>query len=285
MQKFILFFGCAIFINQLSAQTYISDSIKHEGIDRDYILYIPAIYDGSEVVPLLLNLHGYSSNNFEQYFYGDFKQIADTANFIMVLPNGLYDEFGFRRWNCFQADGIGVDDVQFLSNLIDTISADYNIDANRIYSTGMSNGGFMSYTLAGELSNRIAAVASVTGSIHKDRFPALDPQHPTPVMEIHGTADFTVPYNGSSDFIGVDSVINYWVGINNCDTDPEFIEVENISITDGCTAEHYIYTGGDNNANVELFKIINGGHTWPGTAFTYIGVTNLDINASKEIWN
>ncbi|MFN0276440.1 MAG: T9SS type A sorting domain-containing protein [Chitinophagales bacterium] len=269
------------------AQTSFSDSIIHEGDYRDYIIYIPGIYDGSEAVPLLLNLHGYGSNSFEQLYYADFKPIADTANFIMVLPNGSFDPFfpSARFWNCFIADDIGVDDVQFLSNLIDTISANYNIDQNRVYSTGMSNGGFMSYTLAGELSNKIAAVASVTGSIDKDRFAAYDPQHPTPVMEIHGTGDFVVPYDGSFDFKPIEEVIDYWISINNCNPDPEIIPVENTSTTDGCTAEHYIYSGGDNEANVELFKVIGGGHTWPGTAFFYFDVTNLDFNASKEIWN
>lgn len=278
----ILLFCCSCL--QVFSQATITDSILHEGVYRDYFLYVPAIYDDSQPVPLLLNLHGYSSNNFEQYVYADFKPIADTANFIMVLPNGTFDGFGFRFWNCFTEDGMGVDDVQFLSNLIDSISAEYQIDANRIYSTGFSNGGFMSYTLAGELSNKIAAVASVSGSIDKDRFPALNPQHPIPVMQIHGNADFTVPYNGTTDFLDVDSVINFWVTFNHCNPEAEYIEVPDINTSDLCTAEHYIYKGGDNEADVELFKIIDGGHTWPGTVFSYIGVTNQDIFASNEIW-
>lgn len=285
MKKISTFlFSVSVVVN-LYSQTSIEDSIFFDGMYRNYILFVPAAYDGSQPVPLVLNLHGYGSNAYEQFFYADFKPVADTANFLVVHPDGTKDGFGLQFWNCFGPDDTGVDDVQFLSDLIDTISAAYNVNANRIYSTGMSNGGFMSYTLAGELSNRIAAIASVTGSIDVERFPAINPQHPTPVMEIHGNADFVVPYDGNSDFMAIESVIDYWVVSNNCSPTPEILEVENISTTDGCTAEHYIYSGGDNNANVELFKILGGGHTWPGTVFTYFGVTNLDINACKEIWN
>jgi polyhydroxybutyrate depolymerase len=267
------------------SQVSFSDTIIIGGVSRDYLLYVPAVYDGTEPVPLLLNLHGYGSQAFEQFYYADFKPIADTANFIIALPNGTFDGFGLRYWNCFTSDGIGVDDVQFLSELIDTISAAYNIDANRIYSTGMSNGGFMSYTLAGELSNRIAAIASVTGSIDLDRFPAFDPQHAMPVMEIHGTADDVVPYDGTADFMAVSDIVEYWVDHNNCITEPSIFEIEDINIFDGCTAERYVYSGGINNADVEHYKILGGGHTWPGTAFFYLGVTNLDFNASKVIWD
>ncbi|MBC8173069.1 MAG: T9SS type A sorting domain-containing protein [Chitinophagales bacterium] len=288
MKKYFIFFIVILCgVRVLRAQTELDDSIFSGGIYRDYRLYIPDTYIAGEEVPLLLNLHGYSSNNLSQEFYGEFRPIADTANFIIVLPNGTYDpDFPiFRYWNCFTAAGSGgVDDVQFLSDLIDTLMNEYSIDANRIYSTGMSNGGFMSYALACELSERIAAVASVTGSISKARIGSCDPQHPTPVMEIHGTLDGTVPYNGSDIFLPIDSVVKYWVNVNNCNPEPEVIEVPDINMGDGCTATHFIYSGGDNNARVEHYRINNGGHTWPGTLIT-IGTTNKDMSASKEIWN
>lgn len=269
----------------LFSQMTILDTIESGGLERNYRLYIPTAYDGSTPVPLVLNLHGYSSDAFGQDLYANFRVIADTANFIIVLPNGTLDGLGLRYWNCFIQTGIGVDDVAFLSELIDTISANYNIDANRVYSTGMSNGGFMSHTLACELSNKIAAIASVAGSIDEDRLPACDPQHPMPVMQIHGTEDETVPYDGNFDFIPVESVIEYWTAFNNCDAAAEFTAIPDVVTSDSCTAEHYVYGGCDENINVELYKIIDGGHTWPGTALTFLGVTNLDINACKEIWN
>ena len=102
-------------------------------------------------------------------------------------------------------------------------------------------------------------------------------------MQIHGTNDATVPYAGSSTMSPIDSLIKYWVTKNNCNPVATFSNVPNISLTDGCTAEHYKYNSGTSGSTVEFYKIINGGHTWPGFPFGGAG-TNLDINASKEIW-
>lgn len=266
------------------AQVTIVDSIMAGGIYRNYRLYVPAVYDDATAAPLMFNLHGYTSDAFGQSLYANFNPIADTAGFLTVIPNGTLDAFGLRHWNCFNAPGTGVDDVAFLSALIDSIDAEYNIDLNRVYSTGMSNGGFMSHALACELSNRITAIASVTGSIDEDRIDYCDPQHNTPVMQIHGTDDGTVPFEGGFGFMPVDSVVKFWVEQNHCDATPTFTEIPDIVPSDLCTAEHYVYGGCYKNINVEFYKIIDGGHTWPGTAITFLGVTNLDINACKEIW-
>ena len=144
-----------ILANALSAQTTILGSIQSGGLTRDYRLYRPAAYTGNTPVPLIINMHGYTSNSLEQEFYGDFRSIADTANFLIVHPNGTLDNQGNRFWNTF-GTGSTVDDVAFISDLLDALQATYNIDPQRIYSTGMSNGGFMSYTLACELNDRIA---------------------------------------------------------------------------------------------------------------------------------
>lgn len=281
LRLFIILFATTFSLN---AQVTIIDSIFTGGLYRNYRLYVPAAYSEDTPAPLLFNLHGYTSDAFGQSLYANFNNIADTAGFLTVLPNGTIDAFGNRYWNCFIAPGTGVDDVAFLSDLIDSLSLSYNIDLNRVYSTGMSNGGFMSHALACELSNRIAAIASVTGSIDEDRIDYCDPQHNTPVMQIHGTADGTVPYYGDFGFMPVDSVVAFWVKQNHCFADPEFTAVPDIVTTDLCTAEHYVYSGCYDNINIELFKIIGGGHTWPGTAITFLGVTNLDINACREIW-
>jgi polyhydroxybutyrate depolymerase len=263
------------------AQTTVDGSIIHDGILRTYRVYIPAVYNPSVFVPLLFNLHGYGSNNIEQEIYGDFRPIADTADFIIVHPNGTFDFLNNRFWNTF--GGSTVDDIGFLSALIDTLSAVYTIDQNRIYSTGMSNGGFMSYDLACGLSNRIAAIASVTGSMTFAHMGLCEAQHPTPVMEIHGTADGTVPYIGNTLFVPVDTLVNYWAQFNNCSLIPSITQVPDSDTLDGCTAELYIYDDGDWGSRIELYKIIGGGHTWPG-APVIVGVTNMDFSASSEIW-
>ena len=148
-------------------------SIVHDGIQRDYRIYVPSIYDGSMEVPVVFNIHGYGSNAFQQEAYGDFRPIADTANFILVAPDGTLDNSGTAFWNAFGSPTETVDDVGFISALIDTLAEDYSINLNRVYSTGMSNGGFMSYKLACGLSSRIAAIASVTGAMIDPAFLAI----------------------------------------------------------------------------------------------------------------
>lgn len=265
-----------------TGQQTINASIIHDGLQRDYILYVPAKYTPGTPVPLILNFHGYTSNAFEQMFYGDFRPIADTAGFIIVHPMGTVDLLGNTHFNVGWGTST-VDDLGFASDLIDTLSAAYSIDQDRIYSTGMSNGGFMSYLLACELSDRIAAIASVTGTMNVNQPPMCSPTHPMPVMEIHGTADDVVPYEGNILFGTTPTAIAYWVSYDHCQTPPSITSIPDTDTADGCTAEHHVYVNGDNGSSVEHYKIIGGQHTWPGSAFGGVG-TNQDIDASKEIW-
>jgi polyhydroxybutyrate depolymerase len=253
----------------------------HDGLTRSYTLYIPASYTPGTPAPVVLNFHGYTSTAFEQFYYGDFRAIADTAGFLIVVPMGTLDATGTTYWN--SGWGGTVDDIGFTSALIDEVAATYSVNLDRVYSTGMSNGGFMSYTLACSLSNRIAAIASVTGTMNEGQNQTCNAQHPTPVLEIHGTADATVPYNGNLFMEAIPNVLSYWVSFNNCNTTPVVTDVPNTNLTDGCTAVHYVYSGGTNGVDVEHYEIIDGGHTWPGSIFT-VGVTNYDFNASKKIW-
>jgi polyhydroxybutyrate depolymerase len=225
----------------VSAQSTITGSFVHGGLTRNYRIYIPAAYTQGTPVPVVFNLHGYGSNMLEQEQYGDFRAIADTANFIIIHPNGTPDGSNELNWNSFGLTT--VDDVGFLSRLLDTVMANYSVNPARVYSTGMSNGGFMSYHLACNLSNRITAVASVTGSMTIANMNACSPNHPTPIMQIHGTADGTVPYLGNSFMVAIETLVTNWVNENNCNATPITINVPNISTTDGCTATHYTYTG------------------------------------------
>jgi len=286
MKKHLIAFTIILFTFSFYAQTTIIDSIKSGGIYRNYRLYIPALYTGASARPLIINMHGYTSNALQQQYYSNFAPIADTANFLMVFPNGTKDGSGTTFWNA----GIGssVDDIGFLSHLIDSLKLQYNINLNRVYATGMSMGGFMSHTLACELSNRITAIASVTGSIFTTQYGSYcHPTRPIPVMQIQGTADATVPYAGSTSqyMAPIDSVVNYWVTKNNCNPTAAFSNVPNTNTTDNCTAEHYVYSGGNLSSTVEFYKIIGGGHSWPGAPYNIPGInTNQDFTASKEIW-
>ena len=272
---------------QANSQTNNTYTITSGGVARTYILYVPAAYNPLKPTPLVIEFHGYTSNDSQQEYYGDFRGIADTANFIIALPQGLTysGSTGFANFGTVASASV---DINFTSDMIDTISAHYNINPCKIYSTGFSNGGFMSHDLACFLSARFAAIASVSGSMMASHASACNPSHPIPVMQFHGTSDVTVSYTGVGGIINsidVDSLIKRWVDINNCNTTPDFTAVPNINTTDNCTAEHYVYNGGNASSTVEFFKIIGGGHSWPGSPYPISGVnTNEDVNACKEIW-
>lgn len=264
------------------AQQTINASITHDGMQRDYILYVPAIYDGTTNVPLLFNFHGYTSNANQQLFYGDFRPIADTANFIVVHPQGTLDNTGNTHFNVGWG-GSSVDDFSFTSALLDTLISQYAIDADRVYSTGMSNGGYMSFNLACNLSDRIAAVGSVTGAMVSTTLSNCNASHTTPIIQIHGTNDATVPYNGSAWSAGIPDILNFWSTYNGCTPTPIIEAMTDTDPTDGSTVEKHSYYDNNGCTTVLHYKITGGGHTWPGAPID-IGGTNYDINGSVEVW-
>lgn len=286
--RLCLFLASFVFSLAASAQTTIVDSIQSGGIWRNYRLYLPANYNANTTQrPLILNLHGLGSDAEEQENYGDFRPIADTAGFLVVHPNGTTVN-GYTYWNV-GLNPFGANDVTFLSALIDTLSARYRVDAQRVFSAGMSNGGFMSYYLASYLSQKIAAIASVTGSISTASYPPPVPTHPMPVLQMHGTADATVPYGGGPTVfpgvssVPIDTLVNFWITFNGANASPQTTAIPDINAADGCTATRFVYTGGASGSTVEFFKITGGGHTWPGSPFPF-GITNQDFSASQEIW-
>ena len=136
----------------------------------------------------------------------------------------------------------------------------------------------MSFLLACQLSDKIAAIASVTGSMTPQTYNACNPQHPTPVLQIHGDKDGTVPYTGANWTKSIDDVLEYWVENNICNTQPTVTSIENTDTTDGSTVNHIVYSNGKNGVTTEHFKVFNGDHDWPGIW------GNMDINASIEVW-
>ena len=265
-----------------------TSTIISGGISRTYTIYVPAVYSGTIAVPLVFNIHGFSGNDTQQEQYGDFRAIADTANFIVVHPKALGT---VPSWEVFGDSTSGAADKIFLMNLLDSLEATYNIDPTRVYSTGYSEGGFMSQDLACQFSTHFAAVASVCGGMVQSHFNSCNPKHPTPFMEIHGTTDPIITYigiGGAQTCLPTDTVIKYWVNFNNCNTPATLTNLPDINILDLCTVEHYVYTSANPEGTVELYKIINGGHQWPSEVLTGgligVGNRNMDFNASTEIW-
>lgn len=260
-----------------------TDSFVYDGLMRSYHVHTPPGFSDSDTLPLVFNLHGLLMNATSQEAYSEFSPIADRERFIVVYGNGIGNS-----WNAFNIPYHGgVDDVGFLSALIDTMHKYYHINLNRVYSTGMSNGGFMSYRLACELSERIAAIASVTGSMTDSMMYYCNPSRPVPVMRIHGTNDLIVNYNGGGNILSVDTCNSFWIQRNNCTAQVDLQIIPDNVPSDNCTAEKTTRPACDNQSEVVLYKINGGGHTWPGVVDMFGGIagnTNQDFEASEAIW-
>jgi polyhydroxybutyrate depolymerase len=235
------------------------------GTTREYIIYVPENYTGTSSLPLLLSFHGLTSNMEFNFNYTNFDQLAEDENFIVVHPNGISN-----TWTVSANDDT---DINFIVTLLNQLEEDYNIESNRIYSTGMSMGGFFSFSLACRLSDRIAAVASVTGSMYQPAINNCSPVKPMPILQIHGTEDGTVQYSS------VAGLLDFWTSHNNTDDLPIIFNIPDSDTGDGSTVERFEYLNGDSDVEVQHLKITGGGHEWPG----FQG--NMDINASEEVWS
>ena len=282
----------------ISAQQTIDGSIMHDGIQRDYILYIPAIYDGNQEVPLVLNFHGFGSNANQQMFYGDFRDIADTEGFILVHPQGTTLN-GSQYWNVGSPGSSGnpVDDVGFIEALIDELANLYAINLDRVYATGMSNGGFMSGRLVCDRADVFRGAAILTAQISKDYLPLCKPSQPTAILVMNGTEDKIVPYDGGQitvfrktrgDIISTDEFIKFWKNNNNCTSKKTTVNLPN-KMDDGTTVSIEEYSNCADRGALKLYKINGGGHTWPGgrqyLGEKWIGKTSREINACEVIWD
>src|SRR6056300_170195 len=268
----------------------------HGNLLRYYYIHQPhPEAQGSSSV--LFNLHGYGSNALAQMQYGDFRDFANNKenNFILIHPQGAPLNTALTssasHWNSGGwTIGSTVDDVDFIDTIISLVSQKYNLNQNRIYSTGMSNGGFMSYHLACNLSSKIAAVASVTGSMSSETYESCNPDHPTSILQVHGSIDVTVPFQGNSalGMRSVNDVMDYWKLYNACDVDPTSIIIDYFDIE--IAVQHDTYSNCLNDVHVELYKIEGMGHTWPykgrygisATEIIWEFITTYDINGRMD---
>ena len=250
-----------------------AQTIVHDGMNREYILYVPNSYDGTSSIPLLLNFHGFGGSASQFMQEADMRSLAEADTFILVYPQGSCLD-GSSHWNPCPTGGDNkstADDVGFFESMISEISSQYTIDMERIYAAGYSNGGMMAYGLANYKSDLIAAVASVSGTMLNCTGPT---SHPMPVVHLHGTSDAVVSYNGSNDWNSVQSTLDYWTSFNNTISTPTI----NTDNTGGMTIEHYSYEQGDNSVSVEHYKYIGGDHVWFNEPYQ-------GQNASELVWN
>lgn len=302
MKYVLLSYLLCIFLNA-SGQQNINGSFLHQNKERTYLLHLPEGYVASTKYALYLCLHGNSGSSAQMMDYSNLNLVADTGKFIAVYPQGFSNSWADGRGGT-DADQAGIDDVGFIARLIDSVTLKYNANAQKVYAAGISNGGFMVQRLLCQLGNKISAGASIAAQVIDsiDYTNACPDLCRKPVMFINGTRDQYVPYNGGPVFgenggngadgytVSVDSSMKLWAKKNTCSQTTTSVTLPNIVLSDLCRAVKIAYTGCNGQNEVIGFKIIDGGHTWPGgdaniiTALL-VGRTNQDINAGAETWN
>ena len=215
-----LFFLCLIFLCKIShTQNFITQTIDYDGNSREYKLYIPSSYSENSLSPLMFNFHGGNGTIDGQIYISDMRNLSDENNFILVYPQAIADptDDGSLNW-IFKGDS-DHDDIYFIEALIDELSAQYSIDATRVYACGYSLGGEFVYELLCRLNDKIASGAVVARTMGQYQYENCNPQHPTSVMTILGTEDYEsiyngVVYNGVTYYISADDTHEYWSNYN-----------------------------------------------------------------------
>lgn len=263
------------------------DSIYFDTQYRTYQLHLPLGYNDNESYPLVIALHGGFGAGPQLENQSQLSAKADAEGFIVVYPEGVQNILNIRTWNggscCGYAVNNNIDDVGFISNLIDSLQTDYSVNQSRVYATGMSNGAFLAYKLACELSDKIAAIAPVAGSMNVE---VCNPSRPVPVIQIQSKLDDNIPYlggngNGVSNHYNppLDSVLNVWATTANCTNanDTTYIGNDFTSV---------IWSDCDCHYQINYYLSEDGGHSWAGGNATGIGdpVSNY-ISANDLMWD
>jgi polyhydroxybutyrate depolymerase len=257
-------------LERLRSRRLLSGSLRHDGLIRSYLLYVPRHLRPGTPLPLVLVLHGGASAPRTMARSCRMHEIAEREGFIVAYPAGTPGRAGLT-WNPGgQAARSEVDDVGFIRALVADLQRRYVIDPDRVYAAGMSIGGMLAYRLACSLSEHFAAIGVVAGTMTNTN---CDPKYPVSIIHIHGTADQRVPLRGGrgkntgrfNTWPPVRQAIDRWREINGCEG-----PVETIRLVEGLVGHR---ASGD--ADVELWLVEGGRHVWPGAPFS----------ASEKVWN
>ncbi|HTO16045.1 MAG TPA: T9SS type A sorting domain-containing protein [Edaphocola sp.] len=256
--------------------------INHDGLNRTYYIHVPANYNASNPAAVVVWLHGMGNISVaevkNQYPAHQFVPIADTANFIILVP--VAEDFpllNMRAWNS-QAGMLGispntdVDDFGYIDAMLDEVIDSLSINQNKIFICGFSMGGFMTQRFALQHNNRFAAYASVGGTIGGNVL-SMTPGRPIRIAHFHGTQDATVGYVNNTFGMGAEEMLNFWIDNNACDTSPSL----QLTYTDNdptnmssILVDYSSYLNA--NADVEFHKLNGATHTWP-------------VQTSQKIWD
>lgn len=269
-------------------------SFEHDGLNREYRVHVPSAYNPDHPTPLLISLHGGGASMDYQASDENYGQISksDREGFIVVFPNGFSRLPGGKlaTWNagncCGPARDRNVDDVGFIRQMIDNLTQQLDIDRQRIFATGMSNGGLMAHRLACEMSDTFKAIASVAGT---DNTKSCNPENPISVMQIHARNDDHLPFNGGmgaksmgsavTNFTSVPESISRWVQRDGCSATPKRVLEKPGAYCDQ-------YSQCRDNVAVELCVTDTGAHSWPGATKSRASEPpSQAISANDVMWH
>ena len=273
-----------------------TQTLMFEGRERTFERWVPAGYDDATPLPVVLNWHGLGSNGAEQLAFSNYGSLADEENFIVVAPTGVPTPGDDRpSWEVSADQDPGRDDVAFANEVLDIVIGSLCVDESRVYTTGISNGGYFSSLLICELSDRIAAASSIAGLTHNDD---CSPERFVPYIAFHGVEDEVVPYfGGGESSLAPGQTIDLFL-LEILDEFTEF------AVDGGCDREPLVTSESDNVVSfafrdcggdesvLTLYEIANGGHTWPGSPLSLaiseaigLGRTTDEINATQVSWD
>ena len=250
-----------------------SGSVMVDGVQRNYRLFVPVTYDPQNISSLVVNFHGLLGNPDQQADFSQFNMSAQLRGMVVAYPEGIGASFNAGAC-CGEADSQDVDDIGFARALVDKLVSEMCIAPERVYATGMSNGGHMSHTLGCEAADVFAAVASVTGV---NGLADCQPSRPISVIDFHGTADLIVQYGGAGPgYPPVPDMMEDWAARNGCSPVSEVIFDEGDTLCE-------TWPGCDEGVEVTLCTVDGMGHCWPGNGSCLFGAASTTIHASEWI--
>ncbi len=255
-----------------------SETMSVNGVVRNYQQYLPTGFDPANESPsLLIILHGLGGNSSQMVGAG-FNLIADTARVVAIYPQGKPNQFGQNAWNNGTLAASNVDDIGFMNQLIDSAIVHYNVNPARVYFTGFSMGSIMSYHMACELNNRVAAIGCMAGTMATSDIQNCVPTYATPVIHLHGTADGTVPYDSNPlpSLSLVPETVSFWRNVHGCASTADSTRLPDVA-NDNITIDRFVYDNCNPNGSVELWRFNGADHV-------YLFQPLNDITEGLEVW-
>ncbi len=294
----LLLTACATVGKTLGENTTLH-TLTSGGLQRAYALHVPP-HLPERPVPLVLVFHGGGGTpDFAERDTG-FSAVADREGFLVAYPAAYRKNWNDgRELQAVAAQRDKIDDVAFITALLDDIARRHKIDGKRVYATGLSNGGVFSHYLGAKLANRLAAIAPVAGGIAEPFAPHFAPTAPVAVLLTHGTDDTLVPYAGGDitvfgswrrgRILGVDAAAAKWAQHNQTALQPTALGTIDAVPDDNCNVIKQTYPNGQAGTEVMVYRLEGAGHTWPnGKQYlpqSLVGTVCREFNGADVVWD